>query len=183
EVRAGLPRGVERVMMKMLAKAPADRPASAQEVLAALEPFVTAGDGAAAGAAATGAARTGAGAAAAAGLGLSSTAAMPVAPILTPSGSRPDMKAAAPRLDTIALVDRASGPRQVSTGRAIAIVAALCVATAAVTYGVRSRWHAAAKPAAAVAPAVAAPAVGAATGAATEGPTAPGEAPGGGASR
>jgi len=122
DVRAGLPRGVERVLLRMLAKSPVDRPASAQEVLTALEPFVTAGDGAAPALAPTGG------------------AAMPIAPQHTPSGSRPDLAVAAPRLDTIALVDRASGPRQVGTGRAIAIVIALCVATAAATYAVRSRW-------------------------------------------
>ncbi len=126
EIRAGLPRGVERVLLRMLAKAPGDRPASAQEVLTALEPFATAGEGAAP------------------SLAPVSPAALPAAPLLTPSGSRPDLAVASPRLDTIALVDRASGPRQVSGRRALAIVAALCVITAAVTYGIRSHWHGAA---------------------------------------
>jgi hypothetical protein len=49
----------------------------------------------------------------------------------------------APRLDTIALVDRASGPRQIGTRRAIALVIALCLATGLGTYLVRSRWSAA----------------------------------------
>ena len=143
EVRAGLPRGVERVMLKMLAKAAGDRPASAQEVLLALEPFVTAGDGA------------GPGPGPATGLGLapSTSAAMPVAPLHTPVGSRPDLAAVPPRLDTIALVDRASGPRQVSAGRAAAIVVALCVAAGAVTYAVRSHWGRAAPAAGEKAPA------------------------------
>ena len=145
EVRAGLPRGVERVMLKMLAKAATDRPASAQEVLAALEPFVTAGDGAAALTA------TGPGLA----LAPSASASMPVAPLHTPIGSRPDLAAVPARLDTIALVDRASGPRQVSAGRAAAIVVALCVAAGAVTYVVRSHWGGAAPAAGERAPAAA----------------------------
>ena len=134
DVRAGLPRGVERVLLKMLAKAPDERPASAQEVLTALEPFVTAGDGAAATVTAGATATT-----TAAALAPAPSAAMPAAPAPTPSGSRTDLAVASPRLDTIALVDRASGPRQVSTRWALAIIAGLCLATAAVTYAVRAR--------------------------------------------
>ena len=43
EVRAVMPRGIERLIMGLLEKAPADRPESAQAVLAELEPFAPAG--------------------------------------------------------------------------------------------------------------------------------------------
>src|SRR5262249_11551315 len=42
EVRAQLPRGIDRLLLRLLEKAPADRPASAEEVVTALDPFVTA---------------------------------------------------------------------------------------------------------------------------------------------
>lgn len=128
QARAGLPRGVERLLARLLAKAPAERPASAQEVIAALEPF-----------------------AAADGAGVSATLpAMPAAgtttttPAITAAGSNPDLPAQAsppapPRIDTIALVDRASGPRTISNRRAAGLVVALCLATAAATYLVRTK--------------------------------------------
>ncbi|HEY6723393.1 MAG TPA: serine/threonine-protein kinase [Polyangiaceae bacterium] len=44
-VRRSLPRGVERLVMQLLEKAPEQRPASAEAVLRELEPFAPAGDG------------------------------------------------------------------------------------------------------------------------------------------
>ncbi len=43
EVRAVMPRGIERLMLELLEKSPADRPESAQAVLAELEPFAPVG--------------------------------------------------------------------------------------------------------------------------------------------
>ena len=40
EVRAGLPKGIERLVIELLGKAPGDRPASAAEVVETLEPFL-----------------------------------------------------------------------------------------------------------------------------------------------
>jgi serine/threonine-protein kinase len=42
EVRRGLPRGVERLLLELLEKSPDDRPASAEDVLHELEPFAPA---------------------------------------------------------------------------------------------------------------------------------------------
>jgi serine/threonine protein kinase len=117
EARAGLPRGVERLLARLLAKAPAERPASAQEVIAALEPFAVA---------------DGAGASASVSLSVTAAGSNPSLPT---QGSPP----AAPRMDTIALVDRASGPRQIGNRRAAGIVVALCLVVGAATYLVRSR--------------------------------------------
>jgi serine/threonine-protein kinase len=119
EVRGQLPRGVERLILKLLEKAPADRPASAEEVLAALEPFVTASE-------------------IAAPPRPSVSAAMPAASMsASMSASAPAMAqapVAAARLDTIALVERAARPREISTRVGVAIALALCLVTAATTY-------------------------------------------------
>jgi serine/threonine-protein kinase len=42
DVRRGLPRGIEQLTFRLLEKSPADRPTTAREVLAALEPFTAA---------------------------------------------------------------------------------------------------------------------------------------------
>ncbi|HUQ05409.1 MAG TPA: serine/threonine-protein kinase [Kofleriaceae bacterium] len=120
EARAGLPRGVERLLARLLAKAPAERPASAHEVIAALEPFATAST-----------AVTAAGS----NPGLPTQSTSPTQSTLPAQASPP----VAPRMDTIALVDRASGPRQISNQRAAGIVVALCLVVGAATYVVRSQ--------------------------------------------
>ncbi len=132
EVRAQLPRGIER----LLEKAPAERPASADEVLAALDPFVTASDLAPARAAGP------------------PTASMSMPAMATPPGfmsppaytplpvavAVPPAVGAA-RLDTIALVERAARPREISTRVGLAIALALCLVTAATTYLARRHSH------------------------------------------
>jgi len=116
DVRGQLPRGIERLILKLLEKAPADRPGSAEEVLAALEPFVTASE-------------------VAAPPRPSVSAAMPAASLsaAVPAMGAPTPVAAA-RLDTIALVERAARPREISTRVGVAIALALCLVTAATTY-------------------------------------------------
>ncbi len=119
DVRAQLPRGVERAVLELLAKAPAERPQTADALLGALEPFATsvsAAERATASAPTTGARET-----------------APRA-IQTDASSRP---VAAARSDTIALVERANAPREIPTPIAIAIAVALCLAAGLGTYFVR----------------------------------------------
>jgi eukaryotic-like serine/threonine-protein kinase len=117
DVRSQLPRGVERVLLKLLEKSPANRPASADEVIAALDPFVTAVGGTPA----------------------------PIPTARTPSASSPNLPAApatstAPKLDTIALIERAAKPREISNTRATLVVFAVCAVTAILVYVLRAGW-------------------------------------------
>ncbi|HKE17058.1 MAG TPA: serine/threonine-protein kinase, partial [Kofleriaceae bacterium] len=159
DVRAGLPRGVERVLHRMLEKAPGERPGSAQEVSAALEPFVSAADGGAGSSIAVPAmsamsmpAMPAAGFAGSStamrGAGGSPSAAIPAAASVPPGS--PSVAAAAvgaARLDTIALLERAGRPREVSARAGLAIVLGLSLVTGLVTYAVRTH-RADARPAA-----------------------------------
>ncbi|MCA9712095.1 MAG: serine/threonine protein kinase, partial [Myxococcales bacterium] len=124
EVRRGLPKGVERMIFGLLHKNAEDRPASADAVIEALEPF----------------------AAAELDLGLGArpqtTERAParvdsVPPVAPPPG---DTEIPAPmahpplRADTIGLIERASGPRQVSGVLALVIVVVLSALAGVVTY-------------------------------------------------
>ncbi len=113
DVRAQLPRGVERLLLKLLEKDPANRPAAATEVVAALDPFVSA----------------------------VGTVAALLPRVPAASGSMPVAAApTGPRLDTIALIQRAGRPREIAGWRGGAIVLALCLVTGLVTYFVRAGW-------------------------------------------
>ncbi len=131
EVRAGLPRGVERLLQRLLAKAPDQRPASAQEVVAALEPFAAADDGAVAAVVKR-----------AAPLAAGSSSELPVAAASTVGASASSAPAATPRLDTVAMVDRigrrATTARQIRTSWAIAIIAAMCALAGVAAYLARA---------------------------------------------
>jgi serine/threonine protein kinase len=147
DVRGQLPRGVERVLLRMLEKAPAARPGSAQEVIAALDPFVTADAGAAA--ASMSMASSMSMAAGSTSLPAASSMRVPPAsgsllapsPVGAPSARATGgaMPAVAARLDTIALVERAGAPRQVSPRAGIAVALGLSLLTGLVTYAVRTR--------------------------------------------
>jgi serine/threonine-protein kinase len=145
EVRNGLPRGVEQLVFQLLEKAPEDRPYLAEDVVEKLDPFQTA----------SGPVKSG---------GRSSLTSKPaitphrapssgdVRPRATPAPSTPRVaedvqeapKVATPikpvveRADTIALVDRVSKPREVSTAMAVGIVVALSVLAGVGAYVARS---------------------------------------------
>jgi eukaryotic-like serine/threonine-protein kinase len=127
DVRRGLPQGIARLLGRMLQKRPEDRPADAAEVLAALEPFRTADD------------------------------VLPTAPRATTERVEEAVsirRAAAPAPDTIALVQRAAGPRQVSGTMGLLVIVTLSVLAGVVTYVLRTRTAAGADvppPAAAIA--------------------------------
>jgi eukaryotic-like serine/threonine-protein kinase len=134
EIRAQLPRGVERALHAMLEKAPARRPASAGEVSAALDPFVSAADDAAASSASM-----------SMSMPMGTSMSMATAPASSEVGEAAPVAASrgtpvgAAKLDTIALLERAGRPREVSGRVGAAIVLGLSLVTGLVTYGVRTR--------------------------------------------
>ena len=112
DVRTSMPRGVERIMLQMLNKAPEDRPASAAEVIEALEPLSTAP---------------------------ATSRPMERPPSLVgetpePPGPEPRPVAAAVHADTIALVEQASRQREIPTPLAVMIALALCFIAGLATY-------------------------------------------------
>lgn len=127
-----VPAGVEDLVMSMLAKSPDARPASAADVVSALSPFCTSRR------ASTSrpgrARRTAEGSAAPQS---SATDKPKAAPVRTPTGTLHSTPA--PKTDTVALVERASAPREISTRWALVAIAALSVAAGALTYGVRTK--------------------------------------------
>jgi serine/threonine-protein kinase len=144
DVRQMLPRGVEELIFALLEKSPASRPASAREVVERLSPFRPAGDRAArpAKTSAAGASRDGA-------PRRTDTPAAPSAepravvqrtsaPAPSPSSSGGDEKKP-PRTDTIALVERATSPREMSTLMAIALIVLLSLVAGLATYVIRVR--------------------------------------------
>tara|TARA_R110002096_G_scaffold433887_4_gene653874 strand:+ start:9632 stop:10756 length:1125 start_codon:yes stop_codon:yes gene_type:complete len=130
EVRSQMPKGVERLLFSLLAKKPADRPASAAEVASALEPFAVAEASATASKPSPAKPTP------------SSTKAVPAAKEAT--GKTPSLAKAPARSDTIALLERASAPRQIPTSLALGLVAVACLVAGAATYLVRSNTGSAA---------------------------------------
>jgi eukaryotic-like serine/threonine-protein kinase len=128
-VRRGLPKGVERLVFQLLEKRAQDRPASADAVVEALEPF-------SASALDLGPVRS------------HETSPSPANRVITqPSpGDTEVPPVAAPRAisqpplhaDTIGLIERASGPRQIPAAWAIAIVVVLSIVAGVVTYLART---------------------------------------------
>lgn len=112
DVRATLPSGVERAIFQMLEKAPSARPASAREVVDQLSTFVASGPRSARAASAEGS---------------------------SPGSTRPTTARSEPtsRQDTVALVEQASKPRQMSTRVGAALIVALSLVAGLTAYGVR----------------------------------------------
>ncbi len=130
DVRRGLPKGVERLVFSLLEKRAEDRPESAEAVIEALEPF----------------------SAAQLDLGVRTHSTEPAPsradsrPPITPAGNtepapEPGAPVARPPVvaaDTIGLIERASGPRQVPAALAMIIVLVLSVIAGVVTYLART---------------------------------------------
>ena len=112
DVRAGLPKGIERLVFSLLRKRADERPSSAAEVIASLEPFSVA----------DGAVRT--------------EVPRAITEKAPATARRPveTQKSA----DTIALIERASAARQIPTPLAVVFIVVLSVLAGGVTYGVRA---------------------------------------------
>jgi eukaryotic-like serine/threonine-protein kinase len=125
--RRGLPRGVEQLVHQLLEKDPAARPADAGEVLERLEPFRPAELSLSAGptepSAATGEAISG-----------SSAHDHEELPAIVPASNKPSTSA---RLDTVAVVERAVAPREISAKLAATIIVSLSLTAGLVTWLVR----------------------------------------------
>jgi serine/threonine protein kinase len=136
EVRAGLPKGVEALLFQLLEKAPEDRPSCAEDVIERLAPFQSAGT------APGRKTRTlpspepeGASAASARHVATKDVATPPKATDGERVSTPPREPSKAPaNLDTVALVERVSAPRELSTKVAIALVLVLSVLAGIVTY-------------------------------------------------
>lgn len=135
DVRRSLPKGIEGLIMELLAKRPDDRPSTAEDVLHELEPFVPAGgpgvssrkkpNDAAESAARSAPDRPADSPPRAA----AKRAAASPARRAADAGARPD--------DTIALVEQATLPREVPPRRAAAIVIALSLVAGVVTWWIK----------------------------------------------
>jgi eukaryotic-like serine/threonine-protein kinase len=123
EVRAVLPRGVAQLLFELLEKVPDARPSSASDVLAALEPFAPG----------------------------STEAAPPVRrrrSTTQPSVALPPHHRADRTLanDTIAMLERARVPRDVSLRSAVLVIAALSALSGVFTYALTARGEGAPPP-------------------------------------
>jgi eukaryotic-like serine/threonine-protein kinase len=150
-VRQGLPRGIERLVLELLEKSPDARPGSAADVLAELEPFAPSG------ATPVSSGRSGASkskpkpAAAAPAAARSDTLLEPSARadvhVTQASTPAPSRKPARPRDDTVALLERASLPREISARKALLVIAALSVLSGLATYALRAAGSPGTRPA------------------------------------
>jgi serine/threonine protein kinase len=130
--RRGLPRGVEQLIQQLLEKAAEDRPADAAEVLERLEPFrpVEISHGTKPGhTTSPGRTRT---ASSEAPSGEPAT----LTPIPTPSSSGA-RELTPKRFDTVAVVEKAAGPRDVPAKLAVTIIFSLSLAAGLVTWLIR----------------------------------------------
>ncbi len=141
DVRAGLPKGIEKVLFRLLEKDPDARPGSAREVVEELELFLPdrsyTGLGEARGVAAN-SSRSAAGAARTTGAGPSRHDTLPSARPSRPEEGRPLAPAGGARdltrKDTVALIDAAASGRELSTGLSVLIIVVLMVLSGVVTY-------------------------------------------------
>jgi serine/threonine-protein kinase len=159
-VRRALPRGVERLLFELLQKSPDERPASAADVLFAIEPFVPA-EAEAVSARAPSSPRR-------AQKTPSSTPRSPRAPERSARSEKPplddihtepspppaleknapdgDRQASRPRDDTLLLLERAGLPRELPWRRAALVIAALSALSGIATYAIRAAGSPSPKP-------------------------------------
>jgi eukaryotic-like serine/threonine-protein kinase len=138
DVRATLPRGVEELVFALLEKAPDARPKTATDVASQLAPFRPAeGRGP----------RT-------QRMGRASAPASAPKddapnPTREPRTSNPTSaeRPAAPKLDTVALVEKATAPKEIPTALAILVIVALSLVAGLATYVVRARTGTTVEPA------------------------------------
>jgi len=137
DVRAGLPKGIEKLLFQLLEKSPDDRPASASDVVDMLEMFLPERS---AGAPAARRSATSARSATPSTESPESGARNDTLPSAKePGGAREDEDAPkkarqSERKDTIALIDQASQERELSTGLSVAIIVTLMVLAGVATY-------------------------------------------------
>jgi serine/threonine-protein kinase len=148
-IRAGLPRGVERLMLELLEKSPDKRPGSAADVLAELEPFApSAGTRPVASSRPRSSRRQG-------------EQVPPPAPrndtprerasdgdvrVTQASTPAPVARRERPRDDTIALLERAGAPREISARKAVVVIVTLSALSGLATYGLRASGSPAPQP-------------------------------------
>jgi eukaryotic-like serine/threonine-protein kinase len=137
EARRGLPRGLEQLVHQLLEKHPDERPADAGEVMARLDPLRPAelslvGREPARSPASS---SSGSQASASASSGVARIEPSPAATVEpTPA---PTPKPSARRLDTVAVLDRASAPRELSTKLAATIIVSTSLAAGLITWLIR----------------------------------------------
>lgn len=147
EVRRTMPRGVEKVLLRLLDKSPDARPDHADELLAALEPFGTADDAIHVAPASSRPQNHDPGAEANPEAGTASTPGQEPVPDTetagepagktrrrNSAGAMDTGRPAAAPLDTVGLMDRAERPREIKTGNAILAIIILCVLAGVATY-------------------------------------------------
>jgi eukaryotic-like serine/threonine-protein kinase len=130
DVRAGLPKGIERLVFALLEKRPDDRPADADAVLEALEPFGTADDAPVAIVRPTGKVVSAASAKRTERSHRGPESSVEVGRAPSPATARRPVSPS----DTIALVERAAAPREVSWRIAVVVVFVLSLLAGGVTY-------------------------------------------------
>ncbi|APR75576.1 serine/threonine protein kinase [Minicystis rosea] len=151
DVRAGLPRGVEQLLFQLLEKAPEDRPYLAEDVIERLSPFQVAAP-AKGGTRAPATPRTSAAPVqrtpisgdrrtpkpSSGGGGDAPAVSAPRSAEAASEAQAAPPKNAAPRADTIALLDRADAPREVPTRVAVGIIVALSALAGIAAYVLRA---------------------------------------------
>lgn len=150
EVRRGLPRGVETLVFSLLEKNPDDRPSSAVDVAGALAPFLAAGGSdkrAVASSSSQRSAKTPLPASAdetdeeesdAEEAKTSKEGGARTGDTLHSTPKRKKKKAPLPKNDTVALVERATREREISTPKALVVIAAVSLFAGVATYMIRA---------------------------------------------